>query len=700
VDGAPTVSDISFNPELSEATVTIQQGFVVTTANGLQQTVQLVRNDIFRQGEQRWLLAPPRPDYWGEWRFAGGSDVRLSYPKRDEAFALELLPYLREKIGELCASEVLACPENMGLLVRLESAPQTVLNSAGMGWLSVASADVVLPAPSLIGLPTTESGREALRQAYTARIIAALNADLLGYHCCGQQEYFESLQLARLRELDLHHWPLDGDEFFTFVERPLSRQRLSELWWTPERDKPSLQERKQLLAFVAFLLQSPDTTVAALQAGLVQGYGFRTWIDRLTPHDPALGQNEFEEAWRKFVMEQANAAQANAAQANVTQAETARPEWPAQQLALVCRSFLSRHGLYTVELPGGQLTPLSRVASRIPWGLPLPGDKGMIVFDAAASESREPVELWQEGEMLQLNGELMEADTAAADPQGRYLSVWRAGSEGAENEAALLDTQTCGPPGDCPLVPLPGLPVWSPNGDHLLLLDEARGLVMGERESWALEPVDDEAIRSPFWIDDSRYGYVAGDGRTVRLREMGTSEARTLNIVDMQPVLRGSEEGRNWQFAEILPTAGDNLLVTLTLPRSQLRHFFLVSDAGGPEQAMEPILYAPLHSRLSPDAMVSSDGRWLFVHLVAGQITDSRFVLYDLLERETALDISTPYFVASRFNDWSADGRWMARLGRRFVEVMAPAEDGSGELFRHFISTDNLQCSAVAWVDR
>src|SRR5690606_4131448 len=153
---------------------------------------------------------------------------------------------------------------------------------------------------------------------------------------------------------------------------------------------------------------------------------------------------------------------------------------------------------------------------------------------------------------------------AAADPQGRYLSAWRVGDGASENEAVLLDTAACSADAGCPLLPLPGLPVWSPGGEHFLLLDALQGLVVGKRESWALEVVDGEAIRSPFWIDDSRYGYVAVDGRTLRLREMGTPAVRTLNIIDMQPVLRGSEEGRNWQFAEILPVAGDRLLVTLT----------------------------------------------------------------------------------------------------------------------------------------
>lgn len=690
LDSAPAITEISFNPELSEATVTVQHGYVFTTTHGLRQSVQLVRASVFRQGDQRWLLSPPHSDYWGEWRFAGGSHVRLTYPQRDEAFALELLPYLREKVDALCAAEALQCPEKVRLTVRLEGAPQTVLNSAGSDWLTTGSYEVVLPTPSLIGLPAPEDedGREALLVAYAARSIAALNAALVDYRCCGQRDYFESLQYARLGQLGLYSWPPGGGDFSSFVEQPLSRQRLSELWWSPERHEPTVQERKQLLAFVDFLLQSPETTIAALQKGLVQGYGFRTWVHRLTPHDPALGQNEFEEAWHAFVLERANA----------TQGDVARPDWPEQKLAVVCRSFLARYGLYTVELPDGRMTPLARLSSRIPWGLPLPGDKGMAVFDRSGGETREPVELWQAGEMIQLEPELLAAGTAAADPQGRYLSAWRVGDGASENEAVLLDTAACSADAGCPLLPLPGLPVWSPDGEHFLLLDALQGLVVGKRESWALEVVDGEAIRSPFWIDDSRYGYVAVDGRTLRLREMGTPAVRTLNIIDMQPVLRGSEEGRNWQFAEILPVAGDRLLVTLTLPHSQLRHFFLVSDAGGPQQAMEPILYAPLHSILSPDAMVSPDGRWLFAHLVAGEITNARFILYDLLEREIALDIDAPYFVGSHFNDWSADGRWMARLGRRFIEVLAPAEDGSGELFRHFISTDNLQCSAVAWV--
>src|SRR5690606_28354567 len=44
---APAITEISVTPELTEAPVTVQHGYVFTTTHGLRQSVQLVRASVF-----------------------------------------------------------------------------------------------------------------------------------------------------------------------------------------------------------------------------------------------------------------------------------------------------------------------------------------------------------------------------------------------------------------------------------------------------------------------------------------------------------------------------------------------------------------------------------------------------------------------------------------------------------------------------
>lgn len=62
----PQLETVTFTPELSEAEVVTLHSY---TANGGSQELQLEQSRIYRRGNDRWLLSPPQPDYWGDEAF-------------------------------------------------------------------------------------------------------------------------------------------------------------------------------------------------------------------------------------------------------------------------------------------------------------------------------------------------------------------------------------------------------------------------------------------------------------------------------------------------------------------------------------------------------------------------------------------------------------------------------------------------------
>jgi hypothetical protein len=137
------------------------------------------------------------------------------------------------------------------------------------------------------------------------------------------------------------------------------------------------------------------------------------------------------------------------------------------------------------------------------------------------------------------------------------------------------------------------------------------------------------------------------------------------------------------------------------LPESSARHYFLArfDDWQLPVDVM-PLTYAPQLTAAAPDTLISRNGDWLALHLYPETLRDARFVLHDLRTGAVVLDKTSPYFIAARAHDWSADGQWLARIGLYYLELATAGRGADRSLERRFVSSGQLQCSSVAWVNR
>ncbi|HIP71625.1 MAG TPA: hypothetical protein EYH05_09550, partial [Anaerolineae bacterium] len=78
---------LTLSPSLDAAELTFTQPYL---AEATGEEVLLAYTAVYRLGRERWLLAPPEPEFWGEWQTTEAGDITLIYPARDAGVAERL----------------------------------------------------------------------------------------------------------------------------------------------------------------------------------------------------------------------------------------------------------------------------------------------------------------------------------------------------------------------------------------------------------------------------------------------------------------------------------------------------------------------------------------------------------------------------------------------------------------------------------
>jgi hypothetical protein len=93
----------------------------------------------------------------------------------------------------------------------------------------------------------------------------------------------------------------------------------------------------------------------------------------------------------------------------------------------------------------------------------------------------------------------------------------------------------------------------------------------------------------------------------------------------------------------------------------------------------------------------SPDGQWLAVPIFDREPTNAElFFFFDLRVPEIVLQSQLPFSMESYNLDWSADSRWLARLGDGFLEFTAPATIDMP--YQHYVFPGDLSCTSLAWI--
>ncbi len=388
---------------------------------------------------------------------------------------------------------------------------------------------------------------------------------------------------------------------------------------------------------------------------------------------------------------------------------------PEQALQLLCFPADGRTlRLYRYDVRAGAWQDeLSHRALR--YLIPGPNDDGVIVqeFTRGSEATRLRLYWWRDGrEQLIYDRDMLEqtrrpAGWSDADQPHLLLQGFRGAGVSAQH--LWLDLDHCGPQG-CAVVELSGYTVWSPSGEHTLVLDQ-QTLWRGDLLGRPLAPVGPGL--SPFWIDDRRYGYVRYD------REAGAPSMQiatglvgedlphiVMPVTQLAELLDAQDPPLLFiNYVAVNPADRDQLLLAATTVGAATAkyNFFSLRLSSGQVRLVQQFERLPsgYPSLLTPAGYppfrLSPDGRWLLTTLLASPSpTVWTFHLSDL-QQERSLEFNAyyPQYPAQYpFYDWTADGRWLAIVEDGFLRLIAPGYD-----YQKLVSHRLNDCFYVAWVD-
>lgn len=690
---------ITLSPDLQTAEATS----AVTYLTVDDQPVTLQHTAVYRRGENRWLLAPPQPDFWGGWSTAAFSHLSLVYPQRDTAVARRLGADINAAVAALCLQY--ACAPGWRLQVRL-SDEAAALTPPSLPSLLERPLQVTLPAPTLAGAPLDEAGYALLARAYRRQAATAVLAHAAGYDCCRHGLFFQALLHRQLANMDLQPWPLTAQDYQRLLLNGRGPAQAARAWLRPFHDEQAWPE---VYALIDYLLPQAPAALPQMMRALNEAGSFDGWLAAFLPPDAA---RDFDAAALAFVVQRAEAAQPPQPAA-----------LPPADLLLACHAGetgVLRNVRYSFAREQWTAAALAaRPGYRPPLLMPLPQGGGYVAYlRPLPGEARlARLELWREEErqlLLRLPHDeavLWVVDDRVAPPADLLLLYQVNGG----SSRYLLDLQQCGPEG-CARFELSGAPLWSPDGRQTLLRlapDSAAQadfafrrwrtrLALGDRLGQAQTVVGEG--NSPFWLADGRFGYVRLDEDAagepllalVLASAHGGAPQRLLTTADLLAAIDEAERPSQLiiQRVTVHPQRPQTLIVTAVGSYTQLSPSFVFAAtlaADGASLAGVTLLLAAdsgLANSFSPD------GRWLTVADVRRNSPWRGSTVY-LLDMETGARATLSAGKAPPFVPlWSPDGRWFLQYRDDYLMLFSP-QTGAHRVAPHDFSF----CFSPVWLE-
>ena len=292
VDSVAETAIVTFSPDLTAAEMTLTQTYDVDIGNRLTETVLLGQTAVYRLGPNRWLLAPPEPEFWGETRTSNGRYLTTTYPERDTEIGRRLAADLDRKLIEMCAQLAdINCPPDLQVHLELTTDPSLLLLMHE--GLVTTGRRLRLPTPTLIGTPQDENGYRALHRGYARWLTAVIINDLVGWVCCDHERFQQAIIHHQWQQLGLHSLPPiayasvqdSANQLDTFVD----------LWNKPNDDATHL-EQQMVQALIEFLTAAMDIPTSQLQHEFGE-ITYRNWLLNVSD----IPFVDLEQAWQRFL---------------------------------------------------------------------------------------------------------------------------------------------------------------------------------------------------------------------------------------------------------------------------------------------------------------------------------------------------------------------------------------------------------------
>lgn len=693
-DDLLTVQNVS--PDLTAAEVVYDHTYLVAVGNGVVETVRLNHTDVYRLGPNRWLLAPPEADFWGEMLVYHGHILHLTYPDRDKEMARRLAVDLDEKLMQACSLTGLDCADTLAINLLLSTNPETLTADYESDAISFNLTDVRLPTPSLVGVPLDEAGYQALLRGYGTQLVAALVGASTGYECCRFVHLYQALLDRELFALGLRPWPLASEMVAEVAKRPFSLETLEPFWGVDHgtRRMEAVVPVYALVEFVASELQG--ASLPALQAAVMRfpNQSVGEWLLM------AVGEGGENGRYDTIVELQLALYRFMVAQSQPTVAES-----PAQQLLALCTTNGSQW-LYRYDPASGAVEQVRFEGFAFTNMMGLPDDSGVVMLEYGDTAVPKPSTfIWQNGrERVLQNPDLSRPllQPLYADANGRWLLLQQVDNN-VITPYALLPLPTCLSQGACQTDTLLGLPIWSPNGEHMLNVLAVNG--SAKRDAGLLftgnEQGGELAYRAEggaaFWLNDETIAY-SPNGRTVMTQPLAGGNTETLFstldlIASLATVDQPSAGAVIIDRVVPLPNDPDLLLVVTADPTGQAGQSFLFSyRLSTTESALLAVLDTQRRD-MERSYRLSPNGRFLAISSFDGR--SWRLYLYDLLANQLQIlqESTTSSQPPDQRVDWSADGQWLLLPQDGYFRLLTL--DGSGAERPLFVG--EAYCETAVW---
>lgn len=733
---APT---ITLAPDLNSAEVSAIQAYEVALGMGLTETITLTQTATYRRGPDRWLLAPPDAEFWGDTEVINGRYARLSYPARDSAVIRRFSRDLEGILADLCGGTPGLCPP---LTVNFSTNP-IALSGRPQG-----TPDLLLPSPSLLGVPVDEAGYRAVSRRFATIVVDTLVEQYSGGACCGENLLYDSLRGALLNRLGLLSWQPTGDQMQSLLRDPAPLETVAALWESTG-DAGAVADTGILSPFVDFLIrQAGDVPIVEMQRLLVENRGNLLW-DWLVPatRNRYGSPADFERDWLEYATRTADA-------------HMPAITLPAQDLQLICRRpGAIRASLYRYNFRSEVLEREHELAILdAPMLVGLPERDGVIVFGRNRRENGVQPYIWKNHQTMHISfGDNTVPGFIPLPPQpGSGSLTFLLDSENMTSPYAILPAGGCSDQDLCRTDTVIGQPVISPEQTRALFVVGASNPLTRNRYQALiyLGNGDGEDLRligngwSPFWLDENNYGYittiegVVGQAVVIRSATAANTQPADLSsgprrsnelLIAQRPNPMGgttgfSEESASLETgaARILVTTSDmadiefvppgtSVIIDRVIPDNTREKLFIFTayplQPDTPGLAWEYNLdEETIVKRFEIDGEpfdaqraygFSRDGRWLVVGsrlAPANEDAPVKWVVYlhatDGTETSRfALETTDDWTVDWLFN-WSIDSRWLAVTTGGYVRLIAPADDLSYPLV-----LDDLICTSAVWVN-
>ncbi len=727
--------DLVLSPDLNEAELTYGRDYLAFTDDGLQ-PVTLQQTAVYRRGKTRWLLSPPMEEFWGDWQTVEQDNLTFIYPLRDEETMSRLTEDLPVILNEVCQKlPELNCSSDTAIQIRFDTDPESLLDVADPANLYKANLRLNLPTPTLVGIPINNDGYQAVRNAYAAKLVAALIGDSIAYECCNHAAMFQAVMIYQLSELSLTPWPVTQEVQRFLANSGVYTELLFPYWSGTDFSLIHDENSQQLFGFVDFLLKQyiADATPLWLMAEMNNSSrAYQSWLIGLSPKGNTISASSADiisRDWWFYALTQSEALMTSDQPISL----------PAQDLQVGCMSSddFEESTIYRFKLADESWVEEFNY-NGLAFFNPLPNDDGVILQLVEFSEGQYwQTLLWRNGTSVEIMNmeDVYSISLGQMDPNGRFLlSYFGDVTDEAEPEPLLIDMESC-QDGNCNITLLGQTPYWSPNGRQMLLTDLdlfETGQYTVDGRIISLNPEGfnrvasiwlrraaanaDEAIKiddgfSPFWITDELFGYIR---RVSPSSVPSFQEVVIMSIDDLEPEsvieitavkelvpATSRSNALAFRYAIAHPTNPD-LLLLMASTQANDGYLFQVNRITKSAELLFPLDM----SRGEHSLGFSPDGRFLVATGAIQQKTANPGInnstifgalhLYNLEngEHQTILTNTDIFFPAFSF-DWSLDGNWLAfTRDNSIIGLIAPDYD-----YQQTIIHDEGNCTSLSWVN-